>query len=30
MNLGHGIDETTSEENAKFFVDVVQNWRKQL
>ena len=27
MNLGHGIDATTPEEKAKFFVDVVQKWR---
>ena len=27
MNLGHGIDEKTSEENAKYFVDVVKNFK---
>lgn len=27
MNLGHGIDATTSEEKAKFFVDTVKNFR---
>jgi uroporphyrinogen decarboxylase len=27
MNLGHGIDSSTPEENAKYFVDVVKNYR---
>jgi len=27
MNLGHGIEATTPEENAKFFVDTVRNFR---
>lgn len=27
MNLGHGIDATTPEDKAKFFVDTVQAWR---
>lgn len=27
MNLGHGIDAGTSEENAKFFVDTVHNFK---
>ena len=27
MNLGHGIDATTPEENSKFFVDTVQAYR---
>lgn len=27
MNLGHGIEATTPEENAKFFVDTVKNFR---
>jgi uroporphyrinogen decarboxylase len=27
MNLGHGIDELTPEENVKYFVDLVHNWR---
>lgn len=27
MNLGHGIDATTPEENAKFFVDTVHNFK---
>jgi uroporphyrinogen decarboxylase len=27
MNLGHGIDATTSMENTKFFVDTVHNFK---
>mmetsp|Transcript_8664 Transcript_8664/g.9929 ORF Transcript_8664/g.9929 Transcript_8664/m.9929 type:complete len:409 (-) Transcript_8664:152-1378(-) len=27
MNLGHGIEATTPEENAKFFVETVRNFR---
>lgn len=27
MNLGHGIEATTPEENAKYFVEVVQNYK---
>ena len=27
MNLGHGIEAKTPEENAKFFVETVKNWR---
>lgn len=27
MNLGHGIDRHTPEENVKYFVDVVKNYR---
>jgi uroporphyrinogen-III decarboxylase len=27
MNLGHGIDAKTSEENAKFFVETVKNFK---
>lgn len=27
MNLGHGIEAATSEENAKFFIDTVRNFR---
>lgn len=27
MNLGHGIEAKTSEENAKFFIDTVRNFR---
>lgn len=27
MNLGHGIDAQTPEENAAFFVDTVKNFR---
>jgi uroporphyrinogen decarboxylase len=27
MNLGHGIDATTSELKAKYFVDTVQNFK---
>jgi len=29
MNLGHGIDASTSEEAAKFFVDTVQQFKHQ-
>jgi uroporphyrinogen decarboxylase len=29
MNLGHGIDASTPEEKAKFFVETVQSWRKK-
>lgn len=28
MNLGHGIDRHTSEENVKYFVDVVKSFQK--
>lgn len=27
MNLGHGIDATTPEENAAYFVETVKNFR---
>lgn len=27
MNLGHGIEAATSEENAKFFIETVRNYR---
>jgi len=27
MNLGHGIEAATTEENAKFFVDTVRAWK---
>jgi uroporphyrinogen decarboxylase len=27
MNLGHGIEACTSEENAKFFIDTVKSYR---
>jgi uroporphyrinogen decarboxylase len=27
MNLGHGIDSSTPEKNAKYFVDIVKNYR---
>merc|ERR1712127_997711 len=27
MNLGHGIEAATSEENAKFFIETVRNFR---
>ena len=27
MNLGHGIDASTPEDNAKFFVDTVHNFK---
>ena len=27
MNLGHGIEAKTTEENAKFFIDTVRNFR---
>jgi len=29
MNLGHGIEAATSEENAKFFIDTVRNFRHE-
>jgi uroporphyrinogen decarboxylase len=29
MNLGHGIEATTSEENAHFFIETVRNYRHQ-
>jgi len=29
MNLGHGIEAATSEENAKFFIDTVRNYRHE-
>jgi len=29
MNLGHGIEATTSEENAHFFVETVRNFRHE-
>jgi uroporphyrinogen decarboxylase len=29
MNLGHGVEATTPEENAKFFIDTVRNFRHE-
>jgi len=29
MNLGHGIEAATSEENSKFFVDTVKNFKHE-
>ena len=29
MNLGHGIEAATSEENAKFFIETVRNFRHE-
>lgn len=29
MNLGHGIEACTPEENAHYFIDVVRNFRHQ-
>jgi len=29
MNLGHGIEAATSEENAKFFIDTVKNFKHE-
>jgi uroporphyrinogen decarboxylase len=28
MNLGHGVESNTSEENVQYFVETVRNWKK--